>query len=92
MNDLDLLQSMPAASTIEYKLSLRGEVIAEGSEAAKTLARYDKARTALARSVAAATCKAAGFALAAAADGDLSADEARKAARECFAALEALLG
>jgi hypothetical protein len=89
-NNIELLKALPSTSVIEHKLRCSGAVIVAGSETANLLARYDKARTALARSVAAATCKLTGFALAAAAEGDLPADQAAKVARECAAALEAL--
>lgn len=91
MTNIELLRALPASAVIEGKLRSSGAAILAGSETANLLARYDKARAALARSVVEATCRATGFALAAAAEGDIPLAEAAKVARECAAALEALV-
>jgi hypothetical protein len=91
MNNIELLRALPAISVIEAKLRSSGAIIPADSETAKLLDRYSKARTALARGVAEASAKAFGLAVAAAASDELSAGEAAKVARECAAALEALV-
>ena len=48
MSNIELLRALPSTSEIEYKLRCAGATILEGSDIAKTLARYEKARTALA--------------------------------------------
>jgi hypothetical protein len=86
---IELLKALPSTSAIEASLRSSGALLAN-SEAAKVLDRYRAARAALTRSVAEASARAFGLAMAEA-EKEMSAEEASKVARECAAYLEQLV-
>jgi len=86
---IELLRALPATSEIEAKLHRAGALLAS-SEAARVLDKYRKARAALARTVAEASARAYGVAIAVA-DEDMLPEEAAQVARECAEYLESLV-
>jgi hypothetical protein len=89
VNPVELLKALPPTSVLEGKLRAASGLLVN-SEAAKVLAKYSKARAALARTVAEASAKAYGLAIAAA-DEEMTPVDAARVARECAAYLEALV-
>jgi hypothetical protein len=89
MDSITLLRALPATSEIEAGLRRAGSLLAN-SETAKMLDRYRAARVSLARSVAAASARAFGVAMAAAED-EMTPEQAARVAQECAAYLEPLV-
>jgi hypothetical protein len=91
MDSITLLRALPPTSEIEAKLRSAGNLLAH-SEAARVLDRYRNARTALARTAATAAARSFGIAVAAAAEDELTLEDAARVAKECAEYLQALVG
>jgi len=88
MNAIELLRAYPA--TARFEDGLRANGLIGSGEAARMLAKYAKARTALARIVAEASAKAFGLQCAAA-ETEMSAEQAEYDVRTCAEYLQPLV-